>query len=60
MVFGQIVQSALAAIAPLPLISSIEGPIGASRFVYSRCFEHDFPERVPTIFDPALIARSHS
>jgi hypothetical protein len=33
MVFGQNVQSALTVIAPLPLISFIEGPVGASRFV---------------------------
>jgi hypothetical protein len=24
-------------------------------FVYGRCFEHDFPERVPPLFDPALM-----
>jgi hypothetical protein len=33
MVFGQNVQSALTVIVPLPLISFIEGPVGASRFV---------------------------
>jgi hypothetical protein len=59
-VFGQSVQSVLSVIAPLPLISFIESPVGASRFVYSRCFAHDFPERGPSLFDPAQIARSQS
>lgn len=60
MAFGQNVQPGLAVIAPLFLISFIENAVGASRFVYIQCFEHDFPERVPSLFDPALIARSHS
>jgi hypothetical protein len=46
--------------APLPLISFIESPVGASRFVYSRCCAHDFPERRPSLFDPAHIARCQS
>jgi hypothetical protein len=37
-----------------------ENPIGARRFVYIRCFAHDFPERGPSLFDPAQIARSQS
>jgi hypothetical protein len=37
-----------------------ESPVGASRFVYTRYFVHDFPERGPSLFDPAHIARSHS
>ena len=59
-VFGQNVQSVLSVIAPLPLISFIESPVGPSRFVYSRCFVRDFPERGPSLFDPARIARSQS
>ena len=56
---GQNVHSALSVIAPLPLISFIESPVVASRFVYSRCFAHDFPDRGSRLFDPAHIARSH-
>src|SRR6266481_3168823 len=37
-----------------------ESPVGASGFVYTRYFAHDFPERGPSLFDPAHIARSHS
>jgi len=56
---GQNIQSVLSVIAPLPLISFIESPSARAAF-YSRCFAHDFPERGPSLFDPAQIARSQS
>ena len=43
-----------------PSMTRSESPIGASRFLYTRCFARDLPNRGPRLFDPAHIARSHS
>ena len=60
MVVGENAETAEDHVGRKSLLMRSESSDGASRFVYSRCFAQDFPERSPLLFDPAQVARSHS